>query len=97
MSHDLKAVFKDIDVEKQPDGTPILLARWGYVIVEYAGKKYLAAATEEETRAALAKSAHTNFDPAYCAGGPFGCIQGDCHKLCHPTPLGGGNWVCLCG
>lgn len=83
-------------VERNPDGTPVLVTRWGYTIVEIGGKKYLAAASPEETRKAVTEKFGRDAGPAYCLGGNTGCIRGSCTHSCQPTHLGGGNWVCLC-
>ena len=83
------------DVEKDKNGEPLLVTRYGYVKLHKDGKTYLAAALKEEFDASLVKSGKELHDDV-CLGDQTGCITTSACRACNLRNAGDGLWYCFC-
>ncbi len=80
--------------ERDENGMPILITRWGYKVETIQGKKYLVAGSREELINAFGK-ARIEGQPSVFLGGQNGCVAGECSGNCK-LEADSGMWTCFC-
>jgi hypothetical protein len=85
------------DVEKDNNGRPIAVSRYGWKKQEINGKKYMMAMTKEEAdnfvARVLTKEQLEAMD-GYCVNCTANCLQGSCTGICRGVIDDG--YVCTC-
>ena len=87
------------DVERDKNGSPIVLSPYGMIVREIEGKKYLCTMTKEEALERIKELGRSSpkFDECYWSSGGF-CMTNKCTHRCQEIAAGtpGGGWLCAC-
>lgn len=89
------------EVEKDDQGRPLMLSRWGWIIEVVGGKKVMVAATPEQFFNARASELgrpltdEEKTSASVCLGGAPSCYAGECTGSCTRI-YNAGLWYCMC-